>query len=552
MSCSFNSWTASVLACLLLAIAWGVIRETDVRGEEDDRRAAATAIDQAEAAVLRKLEEPTDVDFRDTSLLDALNELGKRHELQMDFDRPALADARVSLDQVKVTLALRGMRLRSVFSLMLEQFELIWMIQNGRFRITTMGVAWNAEIAEVHDVSDLLDQAALPDGDVDALIDLLTSSISPESWDEGNNIGIERLPGALVVRQTQPMQEQIAGILAAIRTTRQSPGGCIRIDPLPSAVTAAESRPMELDFDQVPLSEVLRFIAMTCEAPVFLDKKGLEDAGVDEGLMISYQCANKPLAIALDEMLGAIDLGWTERNDVIYVSTSERIENTSTIAVFGLGDLFQHLETLDRDTLIDAITSAIEPESWDEVGGNGSIEWFPQLLVVAQQPRILRKIEKLLDDMRKVPACQRPMESTTPTFKVYGVQRVSAQALADLIPAWIEPTSWSSGGGEGTIAGLDALTAADHDDEELPSPPERSQKNDTSATDGGSDRQALAQFGPAPPNLNADADGWLFVRQTPTVQKQIEKLLRDMAVLAGWQGGGFRGDYPRGDHPPFP
>jgi general secretion pathway protein D len=55
----------------------------------------------------------------------------------------------------------------------------------------------------------------------------------------------------------------------------------------------------------------------------------------------------------------------------------------------------------DFHTLIDLITSSIEPESWDSVGGPGSIAAFPPSLslVVTQTPGVHERIAVLVKNM---------------------------------------------------------------------------------------------------------------------------------------------------------
>lgn len=56
----------------------------------------------------------------------------------------------------------------------------------------------------------------------------------------------------------------------------------------------------------------------------------------------------------------------------------------------------------DFDTLIQLITSTIRPDTWEEVGGPGSIEAFPtnSSLVINQTPDVHDKIQNLLGQMR--------------------------------------------------------------------------------------------------------------------------------------------------------
>ena len=60
----------------------------------------------------------------------------------------------------------------------------------------------------------------------------------------------------------------------------------------------------------------------------------------------------------------------------------------------------------DYDSLVDTITSTIAPNSWQDVGGPGSIAVAPfgrvNALVVSQTYQVHRKVAKLLEDLREV------------------------------------------------------------------------------------------------------------------------------------------------------
>jgi hypothetical protein len=60
-----------------------------------------------------------------------------------------------------------------------------------------------------------------------------------------------------------------------------------------------------------------------------------------------------------------------------------------------------------HDALVSVITATIEPDTWVDAGGRGTIEaYFGGLLVVNNNPYVHRKIEKLLQMMRE--AARRP------------------------------------------------------------------------------------------------------------------------------------------------
>jgi len=66
----------------------------------------------------------------------------------------------------------------------------------------------------------------------------------------------------------------------------------------------------------------------------------------------------------------------------------------------------------DFDTLIDLITSTIAPQTWDTVGGPGSIEGFPTnlSLVISQTQDVHEEIADLLDQLRRLQDLQVTIE----------------------------------------------------------------------------------------------------------------------------------------------
>jgi general secretion pathway protein D len=66
----------------------------------------------------------------------------------------------------------------------------------------------------------------------------------------------------------------------------------------------------------------------------------------------------------------------------------------------------------DFDTLIDLITTTIEPDTWEEVGGPGAIQEFPTnlSLVISQTQEVHEKIQDLLDQLRRLQDLQVTIE----------------------------------------------------------------------------------------------------------------------------------------------
>ncbi len=110
--------------------------------------------------------------------------------------------------------------------------------------------------------------------------------------------------------------------------------------------------------------------------------------------------------------------------------------------------------------LADLITADIEPESWDEAGGPGSIRWFRGLLVVRQTDAVQARIEDVLHEIRmharrrqldpqKAPP--RPENPDELTLVIYEIEDYRPGDLEKLIPDVIAPESWKGAGGKGTL-----------------------------------------------------------------------------------------------------
>lgn len=56
---------------------------------------------------------------------------------------------------------------------------------------------------------------------------------------------------------------------------------------------------------------------------------------------------------------------------------------------------------IDMDTLIDAITTIVEPSTWDEVGGPGSVAPIGGALAIAQTAAVHAKVQEFLDSLKR-------------------------------------------------------------------------------------------------------------------------------------------------------
>ena len=77
-----------------------------------------------------------------------------------------------------------------------------------------------------------------------------------------------------------------------------------------------------------------------------------------------------------------------------------------------------------EDQLMDLITTSVQPDSWDVVGGPGTIAEFDGLIVIRHNPHVHRKVERVLEMLREASA-QQPWAPGVPrlaTAPAYGVE----------------------------------------------------------------------------------------------------------------------------------
>jgi hypothetical protein len=110
---------------------------------------------KTEEKIRSALDQPTEIDFLDTPLRDALSYLKDYHDIQIWPNEQALTDEGVAID-TPVTLSLSGVTLRSALKLLLEPLQLRYVIEDEVMKITTAAEAVNERQIRVYPVGDLV------------------------------------------------------------------------------------------------------------------------------------------------------------------------------------------------------------------------------------------------------------------------------------------------------------------------------------------------------------------------------------------------------------
>ena len=175
----------------------------------------------------------------------------------------------------------------------------------------------------------------------------------------------------------------------------------------------------DFDFFETPLDEVVAELEQKFDVPLFLDANSLEEVGVDGDTQVTFSQENMSLGAGLRHILRQSDLAIVPYESQILVTTHERAEGI-------LSPRFQPVWNLivdplnadvepDYDTLIEVVTTTVAPDSWEELGGAGSISGYKGLLVFSQTLEVQTRVAGLLEELQRTPLLGESLRDDLPS-----------------------------------------------------------------------------------------------------------------------------------------
>ena len=170
------------------------------------------------------------------------------------------------------------------------------------------------------------------------------------------------------------------------------------------------------------------------DTPIVLASKKLEEAAINADTPMSYRLNNVRVRTGLRLILGDLGLTYVLHENVLVITTPEDAGSQLVTRVYDCRDLLKLPSPIRKtkhvsqatpgsdtpvkveekpkedagpdggytiDDLIDVITSTIAPDSWDEVGGPGSIADFKGLVTINETQEVHEQIENLLNMLHK-------------------------------------------------------------------------------------------------------------------------------------------------------
>ncbi len=396
------------------------------------RRAARSAVRIVRSAqpdakswrkrVIDALDHKSSFEHHETPLEEVIEFLMTVHDIPILMDTRALDDVGLTVDQ-PITIDLTGVSLRSGLTIMLGQIELTWLIDDAGLLITTMEAAearMETRITPVADIVKVPHPELVQDPyDMKSLIELIKASVEPESWDTvGGPASLERFRGSLVISQVEPTHQRIANLLTAVRGMQAAhrtdpnkpPTSSIKLFPENAALAQAlEQNVAQVNFEDTMLGEAANFLSTAAKIPILIDVRALEDYGLATDTPVNLQHRNIKLKDVLRLMLEEHELTYVIRNEVCMITTIEESEANMDVRIYPVYDLAIDdmrrpwpFRSRELHELKNTMTATVAPDSWDDVGGPGSVSVFshPTALVVQQTHEVHEQVENMLNEIR--------------------------------------------------------------------------------------------------------------------------------------------------------
>lgn len=285
----------AIVACVVAAVLWGVFvhgevpqsspasEETVIEIELLEEAAEPQSIpaelteplwaDSASQEVERILKQRCRVRIRNASIFEILDALESKLGVPFGVDKPTLADEGVALENLPpFSMSSRGLPAMLAIRRILSRSQLDLVIEGGEVMISTPVKCGEQLQLRHYPVADLV-TARLWNG-IDLqhleLSNLLQSTVEPDSWEEVGGPGslrYEPTSMSLLIRQTQPVHEEIEGMFRMLRRDRQR---------LPRLLNAAQGPTLE-EIHQAEASDRLarRELAMIEETLTRLEEAGV-------------------------------------------------------------------------------------------------------------------------------------------------------------------------------------------------------------------------------------------------------------------------------------
>jgi hypothetical protein len=484
------------------------------------------------------LEQPVILQVEQATIGEVVEMMRAALPVNVLLDTKALEEAAFWEQNLFTASTPKPLKLSQALELLLIEANLDFVCKNDSLVVTTdTGVEFHP-ITKIYEVGDLIRPTGVEHEhetvDFDSLIQLIESNVTPTGFRDHSGpsrIQLFEPNDLLIIEQNRRGHEQIVKFFTELRRGRglsipetlkiagpavnlaqqQEPpprAGAVK-DPAADpeakflrfeftdeglgAELVKKMKPAErleyqlrrrvlLQMQNATISELVKLLGDKLQVNVMLDRRALEEAAFDPATMLQYlPNAGTRLSSSLRQLLFDYSLSYVVEEETLLITTRTAQENKQFLRYYSVGELIRpigissHLIQSDFDSLIQLITSSVQPTTWKSNGGQGDLS--PQealdLLLVSNTCEVLEQLDDLIAQLRKIHAAKAetvqandatlqrvvyqlvlPREAITKEILdkqglvserqiLQGELQYSMEDLLEMIKKTIEPGSWA-------------------------------------------------------------------------------------------------------------
>lgn len=193
--------------------------------QERTKNRAAVSMTAKEKAILKALSTPITVSFKDSRFEDVIDYLRTLTGIPILLDQTALDEAKITYDTA-ITVKVKGVTVRTVLRKILGDVGLAYIIKEETIQVTSPLKARETMITRTYNIGDIVDtrgtESFIAPGagalqvvqNVNAIIDLVQTSVDPDSWKKNGGQGtIAFHPStmSLIIRNSAEVHSMLGG-----------------------------------------------------------------------------------------------------------------------------------------------------------------------------------------------------------------------------------------------------------------------------------------------------------------------------------------------------
>jgi hypothetical protein len=154
-----------------------------------------------------------------------------------------------------------------------------------------------------------------------------------------------------------------------------------------------------IEFREVPLRDFVRFVTGFSTIPISLDPDALTLVGARADVPVSVQQTDTTVGRVLTEALAPLGLGFEVLGDQLLVTRVAPADTPLRTLKHPVDDLVSG-DPAQLNQLASLIVDMVEPEAWDVLGGQGTLEQEMPSLVIRQRDTVLFRVIVFCERLR--------------------------------------------------------------------------------------------------------------------------------------------------------